>query len=59
MTDANSRTLKSGLALWLVYGLLRQDLPLSVANAVMVVLTGAIGAITAMKLRFEQTPGRV
>lgn len=40
----------------LVYGLLRQDLPLSVANAVMVVLTGAI---TAMKLRFEQPPGRV
>ncbi len=56
MTDANSRTLKSGLALWLVYGLLRQDLPLSVANAVMVVLTSAI---TAMKLRFEQPPGRV
>ena len=40
-----------GLALWLVYGWLRGDLPLMVANAVMVVLTGAI---TVMKLRFEQ-----
>ena len=41
----------SGLALWLVYGWLRGDMPLMVANAVMVVLTGAI---TVMKLRFEQ-----
>ncbi len=40
-----------GLALWLVYGWLRGDMPLVVANAVMVVLTGAI---TVMKLRFEQ-----
>lgn len=39
-----------GLALWLVYGLLKDDLPLIVANAVMVLLTGAI---TGMKLRFE------
>ena len=39
-----------GLALWLVYGLLKNDLPLIVANAMMVVLTGAI---TIMKLRFE------
>lgn len=39
-----------GLALWLAYGILKQDLPLIVANAVMVVLTGAI---TAMKIRFE------
>jgi MtN3 and saliva related transmembrane protein len=31
-----------GLALWFVYGLLRGDLPLIVANAVMVVLTAAI-----------------
>jgi MtN3 and saliva related transmembrane protein len=31
-----------GLALWLVYGLLRGDLPLVVANAVMVVLTATI-----------------
>jgi MtN3 and saliva related transmembrane protein len=38
-----------GLALWLAYGLLRGDLPLVVANAVMVVLTGAI---TVMKLSF-------
>ena len=40
-----------GLALGLVYGWLRGDMPLMVANAVMVVLTGAI---TVMKLRFEQ-----
>ena len=40
-----------GLTLWLVYGWLRGDMPLMVANAVMVVLTGAI---TVMKLRFEQ-----
>lgn len=40
-----------GLALWLFYGLLKNDLPLIVANAVMVVLTGAI---TVMKIRFEQ-----
>ena len=40
-----------GLALWVVYGWLRGDMPLMVANAVMVVLTGAI---TVMKLRFEQ-----
>jgi MtN3 and saliva related transmembrane protein len=39
-----------GLALWLAYGLLKDDLPLIVANAVMVVLTGAI---TVMKLKFE------
>lgn len=38
-----------GLALWLLYGLLKDDLPLIVANAVMVVLTGAI---TVMKIRF-------
>ncbi len=38
-----------GLALWLVYGVLRGDLPLIVANAVMVVLTGAI---TVMKIVF-------
>lgn len=39
-----------GLALWLVYGLLKNDLPLIVANSLMVILTGAI---TIMKLRFE------
>lgn len=38
-----------GLALWLVYGLLKNDLPLIVANSLMVILTGAI---TLMKLRF-------
>lgn len=41
-----------GLALWLVYGVLKDDLPLIVANAAMVLLTGAI---TVMKLRFERT----
>jgi len=41
-----------GLALWLVYGLMRGDLPLTVANAVMVVLTGAI---TVMKIRFNKS----
>lgn len=40
-----------GLALWLVYGVLRGDMPLVVANAVMVVLTGAI---TVMKIRFSR-----
>ena len=41
-----------GLALWLVYGWLRGDMPLMVANAVMVVLTGAI---TVMKLMFGKS----
>ncbi|WP_298610986.1 SemiSWEET transporter [uncultured Thiothrix sp.] len=40
-----------GLALWLLYGILRGDLPLIVANAVMVVLTGAI---TVMKVVFSK-----
>jgi MtN3 and saliva related transmembrane protein len=40
-----------GLALWLAYGLLRSDLPLVVANSVMVVLTGAI---TVMKIRYSR-----
>ena len=40
-----------GLALWLLYGWLRGDLPLIVANAVMVLLTGAI---TVMKIRFGE-----
>jgi MtN3 and saliva related transmembrane protein len=41
-----------GLALWLVYGWLKGDLPLVVANSVMVVLTGAI---TAMKLMYTES----
>jgi len=40
-----------GLGLWLVYGFLRGDLPLVIANSVMVVLTGAI---TAMKIVFTK-----
>jgi MtN3 and saliva related transmembrane protein len=39
-----------GLALWLVYGINKQDLPLIVANSVMVVLTLAI---SIMKIAFE------
>lgn len=39
-----------GLALWLVYGWLRGDLPLIVANSMMVVLTGMIAA---MKIAFS------
>ncbi len=40
-----------GLILWLVYGVLRGDLPLTVANAIMVVLTGAI---LVMKIKFDK-----
>lgn len=40
-----------GLGLWLIYGLLRGDLPLIVANAVMVVLTASI---TVMKILFSK-----
>jgi MtN3 and saliva related transmembrane protein len=43
-----------GLALWLIYGFLRGDLPLIVANAVMVVLTAAI---TIMKIAYS-APGK-
>ena len=39
-----------GLALWLAYGLMKNDLPLIVANSVMVVLTFAI---SAMKIVFD------
>jgi MtN3 and saliva related transmembrane protein len=38
-----------GLGLWLLYGILKGDLPLIVANSMMTVLTGAI---TVMKIRF-------
>jgi MtN3 and saliva related transmembrane protein len=44
---ASYAVITAGLALWLIYGLLRGDLPLIVANAVMVVLTAAI---TFMKI---------
>ena len=40
-----------GLALWLLYGLLRDDIPLVVANSIMVVLTAAI---SAMKIAFSK-----
>ena len=41
-----------GLGLWLLYGLLKSDLPLVVANSVMVVLTAAI---TAMKIVYSKS----
>lgn len=44
-----------GLALWLIYGWLKGDLPLVVANSVMVVLTGAI---TAMKLMYTDAKNK-
>ena len=40
-----------GLFLWLLYGIFKQDTPLIIANAVMVVLTLSI---TVMKLRYEK-----
>jgi MtN3 and saliva related transmembrane protein len=40
-----------GAALWLAYGLLRADMPVVVANFVVVVLTSAI---TVMKIRFSR-----
>jgi MtN3 and saliva related transmembrane protein len=40
-----------GLALWLLYGILKGDLPLIVANTMMTLLTGAI---TIMKIRFSK-----
>ncbi|MDP1658237.1 MAG: SemiSWEET transporter [Methylotenera sp.] len=40
-----------GLALWLAYGLLKNDFPLIVANSMMVVLTGSIAV---MKLKFNR-----
>lgn len=40
-----------GLLLWLTYGVIKQDLPLIVANSTMVLLTIAI---TAMKIIFEK-----
>lgn len=40
-----------GLALWLAYGLMKNDLPLIVANSVMVLLTFAI---SAMKIMFDK-----
>ncbi len=43
-----------GLFLWLVYGVLKGDMPLMVANAVMVVLTAAI---TVMKIAFGKRAG--
>lgn len=40
-----------GLVLWLIYGVLKADMPLIVANGMMVLLTGAIAV---MKIRFSK-----
>jgi MtN3 and saliva related transmembrane protein len=40
-----------GLILWLIYGILKQDLPITVANSIMVFLTGGIAL---MKIKFEK-----
>ncbi len=40
-----------GLLLWLTYGVIKQDIPLIVANSTMVLLTFAI---TIMKVLFEK-----
>lgn len=42
-----------GLVLWLLYGVLRGDVPIIVANTIMVVLTGAIAT---MKIIFGKSP---
>lgn len=39
------------LALWLLYGILRGDVPLTIANAIMVMLSSIIAA---MKIIFEK-----
>jgi MtN3 and saliva related transmembrane protein len=44
-------TISVGLALWIVYGVLRADMPLIVANCVMVCLTSAI---VVMKIKFDK-----
>lgn len=40
-----------GLFLWLVYGVMRMDIPLIVANSVMVILTGLV---LIMKVVYEK-----
>jgi MtN3 and saliva related transmembrane protein len=44
-------TITAGLALWIAYGIARNDMPLILANCVMVCLTGAI---MVMKIRFSK-----
>ncbi len=39
-----------GVALWMVYGILKQEIPIILWNAVTLVLTGSI---VAMKLKFR------
>lgn len=40
-----------GLALWLIYGIVKSDLPLIVANSIMTVLTFTI---TVMKIQYSR-----
>lgn len=47
-------TLCAGIVLWLVYGVLRADVPLIVSNAVTLSLAGSI---LALKLRHDRVPG--
>lgn len=44
-----------GLALWLIYGVLKHDLPITVANSIMVILTGSIAV---MKIKFSKPNNR-
>lgn len=43
--------LTTGLGLWLIYGIFKNDLPLMVSNALMIVLTGMI---SVMKIIFNK-----
>nr|WP_211234034.1 SemiSWEET transporter [Chitinilyticum litopenaei] len=45
----------TGVALWLVYGMLGRDLPLILANSVTLLLAGAV---LVMKLVFERRAGK-
>lgn len=42
-----------GIGLWLIYGILRGDMPIIVANGLLIVLTGAIAI---MKIRYSKKP---
>ncbi|WP_028451407.1 SemiSWEET transporter [Chitinilyticum aquatile] len=45
----------TGVALWLVYGILGRDLPLILANSVTLLLAGSV---LVMKLVFERRAGK-
>ena len=44
-----------GILLWLIYGVLRDDLPIIVANAITLVLSVAI---LVLKIRYDRNPLR-